>query len=89
MTPYEINVILHIHTCIAPFESSGIKPSELLKATLEQLIELDIIKVDDDRSVHHGHIYETTPRGMTFVQMLCDTPFPEQKWIDPRTETKT
>lgn len=31
-------------------------------------------------------VYEATERGRAFVQMLCDTPLPQQRWVDPRTQ---
>ena len=32
-----------------------------------------------------GGYWVTTQRGRLWVKMICSTPMPEQKWVDPRT----
>jgi uncharacterized Zn-finger protein len=43
-----------------------------------------------DRLVEQGYLdydgeeYRITPKGNKFVEMICEVPEPENKWVDPR-----
>jgi hypothetical protein len=46
---------------------------------LALLAEMQLIRSSPSRG------YEITERGQKWVNMLIETPLPELKWIDPRT----
>lgn len=76
LTPLEIEIILHCHCSHMPFRDSPASQeahARFLKAGLISRREF-------------GHSYQLTPAGDKLVEMLCSTPFPVNKWIDPRIE---
>jgi hypothetical protein len=77
MTPYQIKLILHWH-CVAdrfPHDSAPIYGE-----TMAWMISDGLIKRNDE----DAGLYTTTERGAKFVEMLCETPLPENRWLDPR-----
>jgi len=47
---------------------------------IKELLKNDLVSLD-----HQGRI-RATEKGRVWIEMLCRTPLPEQRWIDPRTE---
>jgi hypothetical protein len=78
MTPLAIEMILHFHITREPYPNSHCGPQqEILKEFLDRgLIEfpLDIGQ------------YRTTEKGAAWVEMICATPYPVIRFVDPRFE---
>lgn len=75
MSPFEINIILHIYASAEPV---GERYAGCLTAeTLKRFVSLDLI----DR----GDFPKITSKGVAYVEMLMSTPFPVEKFVDPRT----
>ena len=83
MTPYEIDLILWHHVCREPWPKSD---APIFQGTIDALVDARILEPMPMASGRHT--YATTDRGKRFVEMLCETPFPEQRWIDPREENR-
>ena len=81
MTPNDIEVLLHCHV------SPVIHPrydEPAVKETIENFCSRGILEPYGD----HLTVFQTTARGQALVLMLCQTPLPEQVFIDPRTESR-
>ena len=75
MTPHDIQVLIHCH-CF-PVIHPRIK-APAVKTSLSMLWENQLIEPN-------GHdIFRTTEKGRFLIEMICDTPFPEVKIVDPR-----
>lgn len=72
MTPNDIEVLLHCHTC------PSVHPRFDAQAVIESLdmfLDSGIIQRGD------GDLFTTTDKGKALVSILCDTPFPTPAWI--------
>lgn len=89
LTPNDINVLLHYYT--TPVEHERVNAPEvgetvsgflergiLREATLEEKVGTTL--------GYGGSSYRVTEKGEKLVRMLCATPDPVQKWLDPRCE---
>ncbi len=76
MTPNDIDVLLHYH-CMATPHPRVHAPA--VEETIRSFCGAQIFKISKEKKG-----YELTSRGEALVKMLCDTPFPKQRWIDPR-----
>ena len=77
MTPNDIEILLFCH-CMA-----GVHPRRnamAVRETLQSFLNSKLI----EPSKLEGQEYTTTERGKKLVKMLCETPYPEQRWVDPR-----
>lgn len=76
MTPLELKLLLHYHLSrdLYPLSTRYIK-----EATRDMFVAELIIANEDTRG------YKTTAKGAALIAMLCQTPMPEQVYIDPRT----
>jgi len=77
MTPYEINLFLHIHTTPAKFENSG---NEIYISTTEQFKNDDLIKLNLENSCCHG--YQLTDKGLAYLSLLTSIPYPDVFYFD-------
>lgn len=82
MTPYQINIMLHYHCCVGPWPLYN---APIFEETVNGLV--------DEGLLQHLHepqpwCFKTTERGKALVQMWCETPLPEQMWLDPRFAAK-
>lgn len=78
-SPLHIQVILHIYAIAEPLEKS-FPMSSVLAEILDfcqhwKIIEKDSVALNGFRIL---------PRGVKWVEMLCETPLPIQQWVDPR-----
>lgn len=76
-TPYVINVVLHHHARVGPFEY---KHAPIYPNTIEMLLKNGLL-------VEDGENYTTTDLGKALVKAWCDTPIPVVKYVDPRFPT--
>jgi len=75
MRPIELYFLLHCHTQSIPHENiHSLEMQEVLVGFLARGI------VTGDRA----SIYLLTDKGLKFLNMILDTPYPEQAYIDPR-----
>lgn len=79
-TPYEIEIILHHNSSKSPFPRWTAPAYE---STVSHLVQREILIAVEAFELDLPHI-TTTERGKVFVQMLLNTPLPENKWLDPR-----
>lgn len=77
MTPYQIEILIHHHASHAPF---GRDTAPLYAPTVKAFMDDGILTTRPDGSIG------TTERGKALVDMLCLTPYPEIKWVDPRDD---
>lgn len=79
MTPNDIEVLIHCHCIDSPHPRLSAPAVQNALADFEQrgLICQGI----------RANTYMTTAGGSLFIEMLCNTPFPTQKWIDPRDKS--
>ncbi|TRD03811.1 hypothetical protein FJV76_14340 [Mesorhizobium sp. WSM4303] len=86
-TPYHIEIILHYHCSVGPFERWR---APIFEETVNMLVDAGLLhpSPDDGLQPKEKHCYRTSPRGAALVEMWCDTPLPEQVFIDPRFTTK-
>jgi hypothetical protein len=77
MTPNDIEVLLHYHTSPEPHPRIH---AGAVQSTLCFFHDEDILRKDNSA----GNGFRTTYRGRKLVTMLCETPFPQQFWVDPR-----
>jgi len=68
--PYYIRAVIDIHT---------LPRAEANEIVIEQLQEDGLV----EKGLRDGE-WKTTARGSAYVELLCEVPLPEQKWIDPR-----
>jgi hypothetical protein len=80
MPPLLIMIVLHYHITGYP-ESPPQEDSPATKKFIEQLCDAGILEHVD---VRH---YRITEKGRAWVRMICATPYPEQQWVDPRSNT--
>lgn len=78
MTPSEIEILLHCHVSPEPH------PREHAPAVREALNMFKILGAIEIDYTNGGH--QTTEKGKKWVEMLCDTPEPVARFVDPRTE---
>lgn len=81
LTPLQITLLIHIHCFSEPIENAEY-PAQ--KVALQLFLDTELICANlDSRSG-----FETTERGAKLVQMLTETPLPQEakpRWCDPRT----
>lgn len=70
-SPVYIRGLLDVHT-LPEAQVPGSLLADLQEAGL---IQKDIVNTSG---------WTTTLRGATLIKMLCHTPLPEERWIDPR-----
>ena len=74
MTPLQIEVLLHYHTCELVFPRFD---APAVQDAISWFVAHDLIT----SSLEPG-CYHTTERGKTLVTLLCSIPFPQQQWVD-------
>ena len=87
LTVNDIQVLLHFH--VSP-EQHPRSFTPAVKDATAMLLKEGMIVVRGDQSGFDtdgssAPLYETTIRGMAFVEVLKHTPFPVCVWMDPRT----
>jgi len=75
MTPNEIEILIHCHCIASPHPRLG---AEAVDEAIAMFLGAGILI-----SVGASY-YKTTSRGAALVNLLCQTPLPEQRWVDPR-----
>ena len=79
LTPVAIEALMHYHYNPTPHPKAE---STSVKNAVSHLIQNGIIGWDEN-----SNTYSTTEKGVIFVEMICTTPLPEQKWADPREKS--
>lgn len=84
MTPNDIDILLHYYT--TPEEHERIEAPAVSKA-IQSFLDRGILRLAtlDEKLVWAGS-YRVTEKGQKLVTMLCSTPDPVFRWIDPRDE---
>lgn len=83
MTPNDIDVLLHYYTSPEPHEQVN-APS--VREAIASFVEREIFVCRPVVNAY-GNSYEVTEKGRKLVVMLCATPDPVHKWLDPREVT--
>jgi hypothetical protein len=76
MTPYEIIMLIEIY--VGPQEPTA-PDSPLKRQTLERFQQHGLIEGASD--CERG--YRATERTKVYIDALCETPWPVQKWVMP------
>lgn len=84
MTPLEIDLCLHYHTRCDDSPWLDLN-APIKKAVMSDLINAGLLVENIDSSKRR---YDPTEKLQAFVHMLCATPLPEHRWVDPRTKDK-
>ena len=83
-TPNGISVLLHHHSTTTPHPQAD---APAVREAVTNLVDGGLLQLSDDPERENG--YETTDKGRMYVNMLCDTPWPEQRLVDPRRAATT
>ncbi len=75
MTPNDMEILMYFHTCPEPH------PRRFAPAVDEAILRFCQDGIIEDIDPAEG-AYRTTWRGKAFVQMILNTPYPTQAWID-------
>lgn len=75
-----LELLLYIYTTPVPHEESD-HPSIIHNTNA--LLEIKAIEPDAETA----SLYRTTPLGRAWVEMICATPMPVLRYVDPRDET--
>lgn len=78
MSPLEVEMILHYYAASEPYPNEDCPAQQEAIARFEKH---DLITKDDESG-----LYKTTERGEKYVDMLCSTPWPVVRYVDPRKE---
>lgn len=81
MSPLHIHLLLHYYALAEP-PNQRYCNRDAEKDYTDSLVGCGLIEFD----VASPAGYTTTERGMAYVRMICNTPLPVSKWIDPRTK---
>jgi len=84
-SPAELAIIVHYHAhCedwdVCRFSSFGNAMPAFAQSTMDRLVELGLL-VDHGFSAITGPRFTPTPRLRAYVEILCATPLPVQKWV--------
>jgi hypothetical protein len=80
MTPCEIEFMLHCYYSPEPHPRYY---APAITEAARRLTKEGLIKYDD--CIEYGRpIYKATEKGKFYVKILCETPFPELRYVDPR-----
>ncbi len=74
-TPLHLELILHYRTKAGPFPQAA---ASAVVSYTKELLAHKLIEPANDKSG-----YASTARGDAFVEILCNTPLPVQKWVAP------
>lgn len=77
MTPLELEVFLWFACCVGEHPSCDPK---LFRSILAKLYNAGVLENRDQEHVS----YQATEKGLAWLQMILDTPYPVSKWVDPR-----
>ena len=84
MTPNDIDILLHYYT--TP-EEHGRIAAPAVSETVHSFLDRGILRlVTSDEKARWAGSYRVTEKGNKLVEMLCATPDPVNRWIDPREE---
>ena len=74
MTPSDIEILLHYHTCPEPHPRTH---APAVQDTIRWFVSLGILE-------EKGHLqsYRTTGKGNALVRMLCNVGMPQLAWLD-------
>lgn len=79
-TPNDIEVMIHY------YGSRSVHPridAPAVREVTTRFLAAGLIEHTDQQDV-----YRATEGGTLWIEMLCATPYPEHRWIDPRTAEK-
>ena len=72
MTPLEIEVLIHCHSCPAPHPRLN---APTVAGTITEFKNQEVIR-------RVKNYWETTDKGKAMIRLLCSIPLPTQQWID-------
>ena len=81
LTPNDIEVLIHCHCHPEPHPRLN---APAVSDAIQRFLRQGLIETVEDSN----NTWATTERGRVLIDMLCETPLPEQRWFDPRTEAK-
>lgn len=85
LSPSDIEVLLHCHTCPAPHPRLE---APAVQDAIHTFAKAGMVSWVPGQTAHHGQpYYITTPKGDAFIQALLHTPEPVQTWTVPKAET--
>lgn len=76
-TPLHLELLLHANKTLDPVPNRYL---DVVDEYLKDLMESEMIRYAGDTD----NSFVTTPRGAVLVDMLCSTPAPVMRWVDPR-----
>ena len=85
LLPSQIELLIYFHIHPEPHPESG---EIWYETAFRFLVDQALVKVapnSEGTGIEARPVtFTTTKRGRALVKMICDTPLPEQQWIDPR-----
>lgn len=79
MTPYELNLLLHIYTSPAPHESHNLS---LYNETLRDFVRLGVVIADKSTMHSNQYVMNVTALGEAWIKTILNTPLPEPCYVD-------
>lgn len=83
MTPYEISIALHYHSRTDDFDHNH---GMIWEPTVKWFLEQGLLEPEPPEATRR---FKPTQKLHAFVEMLCETPLPIQKWIRPNLDWMT
>lgn len=80
LSPGELMVMLHYHCSPVPY--TGPATPKWADEVVHRLWQMGLL------AKNGAGEWESTERGKVYVQLVCATPLPMKRWVDPRTETQ-
>lgn len=75
MSPYELNILLHIYTCPGHFT---VDKTNVFNKTIEKFLISEVIT--DTKDTKNG--YKVTEMGEAFIKCILKTEYPELVYVD-------
>lgn len=79
MTPYELNILIHVHTCPDHFK---VGETELLNSTIKEFLSNGAITHDSDSKNGYG----TTDLGKAWLISILKTKIPKIVYMDEQNQ---
>lgn len=76
MTPFELTILIHYYGSVNDFRDGDFS-APILEHVFKAMIVSGLLAVGEETK------YRITEKGWAFVEALCNTPLPVQKWVMP------
>lgn len=82
MTPLELQIVIHYYGCADDFRGGDFSPPAVREA-IDWMTRAGLLRKRGDGDDPGESTYLIDARGRAYVEALCQTPLPEQRWVVP------